>query len=356
MITHIDEFEKYLENKGLNRSTIRMYSFHYLKFFTQNQIFDQESVNIYLSHKGNRNPQGRSFLVNLKSFLKLNHRVLNLSPTIHEAILEAEVPKISGRIKATLVNPLTEEEILRLENFFKDERYKIMLLLSFYCGLRIKELYSIKTIHFNFNKWKNDYLTNPNPRCELRIKGKGNKENIVLVPGFLVKRIVQYIKKRGIVLVNSCIFLRNIDKNIKLENAYRDWEIKLKKAGVESGLSSLDEDGKVIPETKVNPHRLRHSLGNHLLNVQKFNLREVQELLRHSSITSTQIYTYVNKENLKKSLEERDQPIITEETQENEPIKEIKPEIKEDIQEEDLNSFQEGFFHIFDLDQTKREY
>ena len=78
--------------------------------------------------------------------------------------------------------------------------------------------------------------------------------------------------------------------------------MKLKKAGIDSGITKVDHNGKIIASTGVNPHKLRHSYANHLLIDKGLNLREVQEALRHSSIQSTQVYTYIDKEHLKEKL------------------------------------------------------
>ena len=69
-------------------------------------------------------------------------------------------------------------------------------------------------------------------------------------------------------------------------------------------LKGWRSNGKPVPGTRVYPHRLRHSYASHLLKDLKLNIRYVQEALRHSSIVSTQIYTYIDKEELKKKLEE----------------------------------------------------
>ena len=82
------------------------------------------------------------------------------------------------------------------------------------------------------------------------------------------------------------------------------WRNHLKKAAIRAGIIRFDDKGKVIPDTNVHPHKLRHSWGHHLKNVKKLDIRDIQEILRHTSITSTQRYTLVDKAQVKKRLSE----------------------------------------------------
>lgn len=99
----------------------------------------------------------------------------------------------------------------------------------------------------------------------------------------------------------TTFFISN-KKIVNIENKGRLWRLKLRKAGINAGLTKMDEKGKPIPETVIFPHRLRHSYANYLLNVKGIDIKYVQETLRHTSITSTEIYIYVNKEELKEKL------------------------------------------------------
>ena len=88
-----------------------------------------------------------------------------------------------------------------------------------------------------------------------------------------------------------------------MKNKGRTWQMKLRNAGIRAGITKLDGEEKPIKDTVVHPHRLRHSYASYLLNEKGLNLKEVQEVLRHASLQSTQIYTHVDKERLKKKLE-----------------------------------------------------
>ena len=89
-----------------------------------------------------------------------------------------------------------------------------------------------------------------------------------------------------------------------VKNRARIWQQRLRNAGIKSGLTKLDAKKEPVEGTRVYPHRLRHSYAFHLLRDKKMDIRYIQEALRHSSIQSTQIYTLINKEELKRKMEE----------------------------------------------------
>lgn len=297
----IDKYEEYLINKGLKKQTIELYLYYFLNFQNVGGNLSNETVNRFLSIKTNRNSVGRAFILSYRDFLIQFHKELQITLDQMNDIVELRLPKISGSRKSRLIKPLSIEQIKLLETHLTNEKYKIMLLLSFYCGLRIGELLRIKVSSFNWGEWRID----TDKMGECRVLGKGDKEGIALVPSNLMKRIAKYIHNSKIQLgLESNLFIQH-DINIGAEEVLNysfSWRRELTKASVSAGITLKNEKGKLIPETVVHPHRLRHSCASYLLNEQKLDIREVQELLRHSSITSTQIYTHINKDKLKEKL------------------------------------------------------
>lgn len=291
----LENFEDWLKNKNLKDRTIENYIYYFNKFTFD--IFTQETVSRFLADKTNRNSIGRSFLVNLQKYLKINYRELGFSQEQRINITEVELPKLTGRVKQTLIIPIPHEQIAILERYLETEQLKLELLISYYCGLRLGELLKITIMSFNWDVWKKDI----NKMGECRVFGKGNKEGIALVPSVLMKRIAKWIRSRKFKDINSKLFVRN-SADINLKNRARTWQMKLRKAGIKSGITKLDTLGKPIKDTVVHPHRLRHSYASYLINEKGLDIREVQEVLRHTSIQSTQIYTHINKEHLKEKL------------------------------------------------------
>ncbi len=295
----LDKFEEWLMNKNLKERTIENYVYYFNKFTFD--VFNQETVSRFLANKSNRNSIGRSFLVNFQKFLKVNYKELGISPELWTDIVEVELPKLTGRVKERLPRWIPHGHIRLLEQALDTEQLKLQLLLSYYCALRLGELLKITILSFDWEMWGKD----TSKRGECRVFGKGDKEGIALVPAVLMKRVGNYIKSKTFNSLDSKIFVRG-NANINMKNKGRTWQMKLRQAGIRAGITKLDGDGKVIKDTGVNPHSLRHSYATYLRNVKKMDIRDIQEILRHRSIQSTQIYTHTDKEVLKKKLDSFD--------------------------------------------------
>lgn len=291
----LDKFEEWLVNKNLKDRTVENYVYYFNKFTFE--VFNQETVSRFLSDKTNRNSIARSFLKNFQKYLMVNYKELGISQESRVKIAEVELPKLTGRVKQRIVKPIPHEHIGLLEHALPNEQLKLQLLLSYYCALRLGELLKITILSFNWEVWKKD----TSKMGECRVYGKGDKEGIALVPAALMRRVAIYIKSRKFTSLDSKLFVRG-GAEINLKNKSRTWQMKLREAGIKAGITKFDENGKAIEDTVVHPHRLRHSYASYLLNVLKMNLKQVQEILRHTSIQSTQIYTHIDKEELKEDL------------------------------------------------------
>lgn len=295
----IDLFENYLKNKRLKDRTIENYIYYFNKFTYDR--FNQESLSKFLSKKANRNSVGRSFLVNLKRFLIMNRVELRVDQDYYNEIIEAELPMLTGRVKTVLVNPIPHSQIRLLEEALGTEKLKLQLLITYYGALRLGEMLKIRMLSFDWDGWKKDQ----SKWGECRVFGKGDKEGIALIPPDLMKRIARYIRSHDFLDVHGYLFIKETEKK-DVSNRARIWQRKLREAGIQSGLTKLDNKKEPVMGTRVYPHRLRHSYAFHLLRDKNLDIRYIQEVLRHSSIKSTQIYTLVSKEELKRKMEEID--------------------------------------------------
>ena len=291
----LDKFESWLISKNLKPRTIQNYIYYFNKFTYGS--YDQETVSRFLSLPENRNMVARSFLVNYQKFLMVNYQEFNIGPDLRAKIASVELPKLTGKRKVRVIIPIAHEQIAILEQALESETDKIKLILSYYCGLRLGELLKIRILSFNWDQWKQDV----NKMGECRVLGKGDKEGIAIVPSNIMKRIAAFIRSIDFEGVGSFIFVKPGEK-YNFNNLARNWQNKLEEAGIKVGLVQRTPEGKIIRETAVHPHRLRHSYATYLLNHVGLDIREVQELLRHSDISSTQIYTHIDKEQLKDKL------------------------------------------------------
>lgn len=292
----LNQFENYLISKRLSARTLREYMYYFQKF--KYNSYEQESINHFLSDKGNRNIISRAFLKNLKEFLLINYKELGYSKEERFDISETELPKITGRKEKLIIRPLSEEEIINLETYLEKETDKLKLLISFYSGLRSQELLTLRVISFNWSDWKKDI----SQYGECIVYGKGSKERRALIPPKLMERIRDFIKQ-NFSNPNDYLFIKKNDKS-KLESVARDWRKILNEIGIKSKLTNQDEQGNILEETRVHPHRLRHSCAYYLMNHKGFNTSEVQQYLGHSDIKTTQLYIHIDNKHLKEKLKD----------------------------------------------------
>ncbi|HEC66514.1 MAG TPA: hypothetical protein ENI23_14600 [bacterium] len=296
----VDKFRDWLVNKNLKWRSIKEYTYYFNKFTTREPFYTQESINRFLSDKTSMNRVARGFLLNLKKFILVNYKELNISREMRMDISEIELPQLSGRVEQKLINPLTEEQILEIEKNIPHEKGRLQLLMSYYGGLRLGELLKIKVISFNWEEWKKDI----NNIGECRVHGKGEKEGIAFFPPDLMRRIAKFIRSGTYPSPSSYLFIKSKEdpKDLSVSNKAFPWRKVLRDAAIKAGIMKFDEEGGVIPETNVTPHKLRHSWGYHLKNVKKVDIRDIQEILRHSSISTTERYTQVDKSQTKEIL------------------------------------------------------
>ncbi len=296
------QFEDWLLNRQLAPRTIDNYLYYYFRFAKDHGILNQETAVAFFSKKQNRNGISKAFLINYRKFIMENHKALNVSVYELGDLAEMELLSFKSSKARTLVLPIAHEDIPLLEQHLNSERLKIQLWLTYSCGLRLGEALKIRFRNFNWAEWGKDMTK----YGECRVTGKGGKPGIALVPGPLMNRVSHFFQSSAFnrVTEDSLLFVKNTvpDEEINVKSKGSSWQRHLGHAGVASGITKLDAKGNVIKETSVHPHRLRHSFAHYLLNVKKMNLREVQELLRHASIQSTQIYTHIDKEDLKEKL------------------------------------------------------
>ena len=190
-----------------------------------------------------------------------------------------ELPKI----KKTLPKTLSIDDINKLLDFkLKDSfsyRNKAMLELMYSSGLRVSELVNVKI---------NDI---DNELCVIRVMGKGSKERIIPIGDYAIKYIDIYSKEHRNKLIkkqyNDYLFLNNHGK-------------KMTRQGFFKIIKNIAKIQNI--KTEFSPHTLRHSFATHLLNGGA-DLRSIQEMLGHSDISTTQIYTHVSKELLKENYD-----------------------------------------------------
>ena len=280
--TYIDEFIEYLIiDKKYSENTIKSYKNDLKKFenYIKKQInnINENDIKNYIKNLNKENDDTKTISHNI-STLRSFYKFLLIEKKVKSNPMEyIELPKI----RKTLPKTLSIEEIDKLLDIkLKDAfsyRNKAMLELMYSSGLRVSELVNVN-IH--------DIDTS---NCIIRIMGKGSKERIVPLGDYAINYLELYLKEYREKLVkkemNDYLFLNNHGK-------------KMTRQGFFKILKQLAKEKNI--KTEFSPHTLRHSFATHLLNGGA-DLRSIQEMLGHESISTTQIYTHVSKEKLKEN-------------------------------------------------------
>jgi integrase/recombinase XerD len=271
--------------RGLSSNSISSYARDLQKFeaFLQTNKRDFERLS----------PQDLTdFEVSLKSLglaLSSINRTLSAVKGFYKyASLEFDIPNptleiVSAKIARKLPKALSVEEVTRLIESAKREGDAIslrdfaILELLYSSGGRVSEIVGVNTADISISKTADGDVT------VLKLRGKGSKERLVPLGKFAVAAIEDYFTRTRPALAakNSkselALFLNARGRRLSRQSA---WQIVLD-AAVATGL-----------EGRVSPHVFRHSYATHLLDGGA-DIRVVQELLGHSSVTTTQIYTLI---------------------------------------------------------------
>ena len=263
----IEEYKVWLEIQGKSKNTIKTYAGtikKFLEFLINNGIIiiDTKSINNSLDKN-----IILKFLAELKVNKKLDSNSLRLYVRAISSFLKfLDNENLAKQIKAPKVDKrlpkfITYDELNKLLENAENYRDKLVIKFLFYTGVRVSELIKIK---------KNDIIFEEG---FVKVYGKGGKERIVPIPKELLNELKNYINK------------------INTENIFplssRQVERIIKYIAKKAGISK-----------KVTPHVLRHSLATTLLS-KGVDIRYIQEILGHSSLNITQIYTHVVPNQLK---------------------------------------------------------
>ena len=279
MEKYIEKFIRYLEiEKNYSSHTILNYRLDlegFSKFIGETALekIDYLALRKYLAVLKEKSLGSRSVgrhLSALRSFFKFLTRegLIKTNP-----ILILSSPKLDKHLPQFL----TEEETKKLieSAFSKDEkderglRDRAILETFYSCGIRISELVGLDQDNIDFIGGI------------VKVFGKGKKERIVPIGEAALSTIRKYLDNRK--KQSDAVFLNKNGARITTRGVRGIVEKYIKAVGIRHGVS---------------PHTLRHSFATHLLE-RGADLRAVQEMLGHSNISTTQIYTHINRDRLK---------------------------------------------------------
>lgn len=204
----------------------------------------------------------------LKSFLKWAHQQNLIDQDLSHQVVGPQVP-------TSIPHFISVDEVFAVFQTFNDEPTKtskleeVLLLLLYGAGLRVSEACELRWSQINLSS------------RSLRVRGKGNKERIVVFPVTVQKKLYElgHFKNSDFVFGDTALNRRK---------AY-EW---VRRRGLMAGLKA-----------SLNPHALRHSFATHLLT-GGVNLRIIQTLLGHESLTATQKYTHLSIDVLAQTMDQ----------------------------------------------------
>lgn len=280
MKEEIDDYINYITfEKRLTKNTINSYNEDLIMYsnYLKNKSFNNiktKDIEEYLKYLNKHEYTVTSIarkLTTIKNFHKYMFNKNKINIDVSETI---ERPKI----KKTLPKVMSVEQVDKLLDIKCktpfDYRNKAMLELLYGTGLRISELLNLKLSDIDIEN------------CIVRCIGKGNKERIVPIGEYVIFHLNNYLEER-----------------YKLTNNKRTDYLFLNKLGGKlSRFSFFKIIKKLLLEKSINvdisPHTLRHSFATHMLEYGA-DLRSIQELLGHSDIATTKIYTHISNNRIK---------------------------------------------------------
>ena len=278
--TSIENFKNYLKlERGLSMNSIESYEFDLIQFknfIIENSINESpkkcssSTVKRYL-YKNFSNKKSRSQARSI-SALKSFFNYLLFEGEIHSSpINDIESPKIENKLPEVL----TEDEIKRLISSVNldsefGQRNKTIIEVLYGTGIRVSELVELKLSNIFFKE------------NILKVIGKGNKERFVPLGKIALIEIKKYLNDRDKLKINSkfsdILFLNRYGRQLTRSMIFKIINDSSKNAEIDK---------------KISPHTLRHSYATHLLK-NGADLRTIQLILGHESITTTEIYTHLD--------------------------------------------------------------
>ena len=287
----LSDYSLYLKiERGMSKNTVQNYNLDVQKLITYLKTYDMhisplEITSIQIQEfiykiAKSINPRSQSRLISgLRSFFDylIFENYLQTNP-----LEQIEAPKVGRKLPDTLsvseINLILETIDLSDSN---GERNRAIIETLYGCGLRVSELTSMKISDLFFNEGF------------IKVTGKGNKQRFVPI-GKLTQKHINLYK-------NQVRIFKKIDQKYKDTLFLNRRGKQLTRAMIFTIVKNLGEKSKI--EKSISPHTFRHSFATHLIE-NGADLRAIQMMLGHESITTTEIYMHLDKSHLKKIIDE----------------------------------------------------
>lgn len=251
-----------LKIRGFSQETVKSYTRHnadFIKFIKKApDSAAEDDLKSYLAYLISDKKLSSSSVALVRSALLFSY-----NQVLDRGFSSIKTPKIQRNPPAVL----TKDEIKSLIDACFNDKSRLLILLLYSSGLRVSECLKMRVEDLDFKE-----------KVCLVKQGKGKKDRVTVLSGTFAEQLKKYLNKEGI--EEGAIFMNKSGEIFSVRNAQKIVSSAAKRAGI-----------KKI----VTPHKLRHSFATHLLDAG-VSIRVIQELLGHSNLQTTQIYTRVSRD------------------------------------------------------------
>lgn len=268
----IKQHKKLTDEPDIDKVEITDIDIDLIKSVTLSDLYSYMS---FISGERDNNPSSRARKVaSIKSFF--NYLASKAKKLDYNPAAELESPKIVKRLPRYL-NVEESKKLLNSIDGKNRERDYAIITLFLNCGLRLSELVGI-----NINRIKNDTLT---------VIGKGDKERTIYLNKACIRALNAYMQVRPVegVRDRNALFLSERKQRISPKTVQYIVKKYIESAGLDT--------------ERYSAHKLRHTAATLMYKHGKVDIRALQEILGHESISTTEIYTHVDSDQLKKAVD-----------------------------------------------------
>ncbi|MAQ32104.1 MAG: tyrosine recombinase XerD [Flavobacteriales bacterium] len=284
--TSLNNYYSYIAlERNLSKNSVESYmrditQFKKYNYKTPPLEIKRKNILEYINHINDHNISARSQARILSSIRSFYNFLIFENLLANDPCEQIHTPKIGSTIPTTLTIQEVDDIITAID-LSKDhgERNRAIIECLYSCGLRVSELTSLKISNILFHE---DII---------QVTGKGNKQRIVP----LSKSLKRYFKY----YIEHVRAKQNINKNATDILFLNRRGNKISRVMIFNIVKNLSK--KVLNNKNVSPHTFRHSFATHLVEGGA-DLRVVQEMLGHTNITTTEIYTHLNTDYLRQEI------------------------------------------------------
>ncbi len=260
----LEKLSTELKLRNFSERTILAYMTHNKRFLDYSKkepsAVSEDDIKAYLGYLLSSRKVSPKTVALVKAALKFYYDEI-----LKKGIVTMKTPKTDKHLPTVL----SRDEVKRLLGAAKTKKSRLMMMLLYSSGIRLSECLNMRQKDLEIDE-----------RIGWVRKGKGGKDRMIILSNSLIEALKGRVEGEN----DSYLFTGKSGQPLSARNVQKIVERTSKKAGIKK---------------RVTPHTLRHSFATHLLE-SGTDIRKIQELLGHSNLQTTQIYTKVSTEELKK--------------------------------------------------------